>query len=175
MQDEIKFLKEEHDSMQSKLDQCESGNQDAIMTQNELVSCRDELTNEHNLKQQIYQKLQSAKQKVKILEDDNKRHSQSLQSAERNIETLKDDKKVLQNQLNSEKTESERLRDRIRKLENENQGLHKQNQNIQNSIDSCQETGKITFKRLSVSSDLMKSNFVTTISSYHLCTIHRPI
>ena len=117
MQDEIKLLKEENDSMQSKLDQCESGNQDAIITHNELDSCRGELTDEKNSKQRIYQDLQSSK---------------------RNIETLEDDKKVLQNQLNSEKVESDRLRDRIRKLENENQRLNSANQNLPNSPDLCQ-------------------------------------
>ena len=55
--------------MQSKLDQCESDNQYAIITKNELESCRGELTDEQNSKQQIYQELQSAKRNIKTLED----------------------------------------------------------------------------------------------------------
>ena len=110
--------------MQSKLDQCENDNQDAIITKNELDSCHGELTDEQNSKQQIYEELQSAK---------------------RNITTLEDDKKVLQNQRNSEKAESDRLRDRITNFETENHGLNISNQNLQNSLDSCQENGKKTF------------------------------
>ena len=123
MQDEINLLKEENDSMQSKLVQCESGNQGAIIIKNELDSCRGDLTDEQNSKQQIYQDLLSAKQNVKSLEDENNKLNKSLQSANRNIETLKDEKKVLQTQLISEKTESDRLtdslRNRILQLENE--------------------------------------------------------
>ena len=130
-------------SLQSKLDQCESGNQDAIITKNELDLCRGELTDEQNSKQQINQDLQSAKENIKTLKDQNKKLNQSLQSAKRNIETLKDDKKELQNQMVSEKAESKRLLDKTRKLENEKQRLNNRNRNLENSLDSCQETVKI--------------------------------
>ena len=115
-------------SLQSKLDQCESDNQDAIITKHELDLCRGELTDEQNSKQQIYQDLQRAK---------------------KNIKTFQDDKKILQNQLkssneiiDSEQAESKRLRDQTRKLEEEIQSLKNQNRNLQNSLDSSQETGK---------------------------------
>ena len=100
-------------SLQSKLDQCESDNQDAIITKHELDLCRRELTDEQNSKQQIYQDLQRAK---------------------KNIKTFQKDKKILQNQLksskeiiDSEQAESKRLRDRTRKLEKEIQSLKNQN------------------------------------------------
>ena len=89
--------------MQSELDHCNTDNQGKVIIKKELDLCQDELADEQNSKQQIFQNLQSAKQNIKTLEDENKRHNQSLQSANRNIETLKGDKKVLQNQLNSEK------------------------------------------------------------------------
>ena len=108
MQDKIKLLKEENDSMQSTLN-----------------SCRGELTDEQNSRQQIYQDLQSAK---------------------RNIKTLEDDKKVLQNQLNSEKAENDSLRDQIRKLENcdchscqrSEKKLHQKLLQLQNRCRNCE-------------------------------------
>ena len=121
MQDKIRLLKEENDSIQSKLVKCESGYQGVIIAKNELDSCRGELTDEQNSKQQVYQDLQSAK---------------------RNIKTLEGDKKVLQNQLNSEKAESDRLRDQIRKLENDNQGLNNQNRNLYQSLQSARSNIK---------------------------------
>ena len=128
-------------SMQSKLNHCETDNQGKVILEKELNSCRDELTDEHNAKQQIYQDLQSAKQNIKTLEEENKRHNRSMRSANRNIETLKDEKKVLQNQLNSEKGENVDLRNQIRQLKRiiEVRNLNNQNQNLQNSFDSCQD------------------------------------
>ena len=129
-------------SMQSKLNHCETDNQGKVILEKELNSCRDELTDEHNAKQQIYQDLQSAKQNIKTLEEENKRHNRSMRSANRNIETLKDEKKVLQNQLNSEKAENDNLRNQIRQLKNEKsievRNLNNQNQKLQNSLESCQ-------------------------------------
>ena len=160
MQDEIKLLNEKVDylnegnrklhascetriqKLQNKLnqketlmDQCQSGNQDAFITRKELDSCRDELTDEQDSKQQIYQNLQNAKQNIKTLEDENKRHSS-------NIETLKDEQKILQNQLNLEKAENDNLGHQIRQLKNEKsievRNLNNQNQKLQNSLESCQ-------------------------------------
>ena len=129
-------------SMQSKLNHCETDNQGKVILEKELNSCRDELTDEHNAKQQIYQDLQGAKQNIKALEDENKRYNRSMRSANRNIETLKDEKKVLQNQLNSEKAENDNLRNQIRQLKKEKSievgKLSNQNQDLQNSLDSCQ-------------------------------------
>ena len=128
--------------MQSKLDHCETDNQEKVIIKKELDSCRDELTDEQNSKQQIYQDLQGAKQNIKALEDENKRYNRSMRSANRNIETLKDEKKVLQNQLNSEKAENDNLRNQIRQLKKEKSievgKLSNQNQDLQNSLDSCQ-------------------------------------
>ena len=122
-------------TIQLKLDQCKSESQDAVKSKKELDSCRDELTDERNSKEQIYQDFQSSKQNIKTLEDENKRHNRSMRSANRNIETLKDEKKVLQNQLNSEKAENDNLRNQIRQLKNERnneeRNLNNQNQNLQ--------------------------------------------
>ena len=46
--------------MQSKLDQCKSGDQNAVITRKELDSCLDELDDEHNSKEQLSQKIRSA-------------------------------------------------------------------------------------------------------------------
>ena len=101
MQDEINLLKEENDSIQSKLDQCESGNQDAIIMKNELDACREDLdvcreVVEHG---NLNLKPICDFQNVKILENENKMLKQSLLSAKINIEALMDEKKVSQNQL----------------------------------------------------------------------------
>ena len=125
--------------MQSKLDQCKSGDQNAVITRKELDSCLDELDDEHNSKEQL---------------------SQKIRSAEGNIKTLKDEKEGLQNQLNSEKSQNENLRDRIRQLEiektkilsefenqretvNKQQILTNENQNLQRSLETCRENQKI--------------------------------
>ena len=119
--------------MQSELDQCKSGNQDSVITRKELDSCRYELTEEQNSKEQL---------------------SRNFQSANGNIKTL-------QNQLNSEKAENENLRNRIRQLETENtriqsgssrnqremsnkvRSLTNENQNLQSSLDLCQLNQKM--------------------------------
>ena len=80
------------ESMQSELDQCQSGNQDAVITRKELDLCRDEFVKEQNSKEQLSRNLQSANGKIK----------------------------ALQNELNSEKAENVNLRNRIQKLEHEN-------------------------------------------------------
>ena len=129
--------------MQSKLDQYESGNQDAIITKNKLDSCRDELTKEQNSKQQISQDLQRAKQEIKTLEDEIKRHERSMRSANRDIETLKDElnseifeKKLLQNELNSEKARNDNLRNQIRQLKNEKSNEERNPINVNALVDS---------------------------------------
>ena len=122
-------------SMQSKLDQCNSGNQDAVIIRKELDSCRYELTEEHNSKEQL---------------------SLNLINAKGNTKTLEDENEVLQIQLNSEKEENENLRNRIRQLKNENiriqselsqnqremankvRDLTNENQGLRNSLDTDQ-------------------------------------
>ena len=124
------------ESMQSELDQCQSGYQEAVIIRKELDLCLDELTDEQNSKEQLFQ---------------------NLRNAQGNITTLKDDKEKLQGQLNSEKAENENLRNRIQQLENENprfrsessqnqlemsdkvRGLTNENENLQSSLDMCQK------------------------------------
>ena len=129
MLDEMKMLKEENDSMQSKLNQCDSGYQDAIITKNELDSCRGELTDEQNSKQQIYQDLQNAK---------------------RNIKTLRDDKNVLQNKLNLEKTENDNLRHQFTAVQKSEKKLSKRLKNAQQSIDTLKDEKEVLQNQLNL-------------------------
>ena len=129
MLDEMKMLKEENDSMQSKLNQCDSGYQDAIITKNELDSCRGELTDEQNSKQQIYQDLQNAK---------------------RNIKTLRDDKNVLQNKLNLEKTENDNLRHQFTTVEKSEKKLNKRLKSAQQSIHTLKDEKEVLQKQLNL-------------------------
>jgi len=79
------------ESMQSELDQCQSGNQDAVIIKKELDLCRDELTEEQDSKELLSQNLRSAQRNIKTLEDDNQKLDQSLLSAKQNITILKDE------------------------------------------------------------------------------------
>ena len=133
------------ESMQSELDQCQSGYQEAVIIRKELDLCRDELTNEQNSKEQLFQ---------------------NLRNAQGNITTLKDDKEKLQVQLNSEKAENVNLRNRIQQLENEKariqsessqnqleisdkvRDLTKENQDLQSSLDMCHPLAAKTNKGL---------------------------
>ena len=82
-------------SMQSKLDQCQSGNQDTVIIRKELDLCRDELTDEQNSKEKLSQNLSSAQRNIKTLEDDNRKLDQSLLSTKQNITILKDENQKL--------------------------------------------------------------------------------
>ena len=76
-------------TIQSKLDQCKSGSQNAIATKKELDLCRQELSDEQKSKKDL-------KRNIKILQNNNDK---------------------LQNQLTSKNYEIENLRNRIRGLE----------------------------------------------------------
>ena len=56
-------------SMQTKLDHCETDNQGKVILEKELDSCRNELTEEQNLKEQLSRNLQSAKGNIKTLQN----------------------------------------------------------------------------------------------------------
>ena len=120
--------------MQSKLDQCESGNQEAVIAKKELDSCRRELS-----------AVQTSERKL----------SHDLRTAKKNYRTLKDKKEVLYNQLNLEKTESENLRNRIRQLEIENDELHNQLNSLKPQKSRIQLLGQ-----LPGGIDLWHGNFV---------------
>ena len=78
-------------TIQSKLDQCESGSQDAVTTRKELDLCHHRLSDEQK----------------------------STKDLKRNIKTLQNNNDKLQNQLTSKNNEIENLRNRIRGLERE--------------------------------------------------------
>ena len=118
-------------SLQSKLDQCNSGNQDAVITRKELDLCRDKLTEEQNSKEQLFLNLINAKGNTKTLEDENE---------------------VLQIQLNSEKVENENLRNRIRQLENEN--IRIQSESSQNQREMANKVRGLTNENQSLRSSL---------------------
>ena len=147
MLDEMKMLKEENDSMQSKLNQCDSGYQDAIITKNELDSCRGELTDEQNSKQQIYQDLQNAK---------------------RNIKTLRDDKNVLQNKLNLEKTENDNLRHQFTAVQKSEKKLSKRLKNAQQSIDTLKDEKEVLQNQLNLLNLEKQRKKIRRLAGYYL-------
>ena len=87
------------ESLQSKLDACQSGNQDAILCEKELDLRRDELIDSQNAKIKLAEKLRKTESYLKSLENKND---------------------ALQNELASEKTKNENLQHQIRELEKEN-------------------------------------------------------
>ena len=91
------------DSMQSELDQCKSGNQDAVITRKELDLCRDQLSDELISKKKLNQSLQNVKQNITMLEVENQKVDQSLFNANRNITILKNENQKLNQGLQSAK------------------------------------------------------------------------
>ena len=87
------------ESWESKLYQCESGNQNGVISRKELELCRKELSDEQNSKDHL---------------------NKTLQNVEESLEALKDENNALQNQLTSEKAKNENLQNQIRELEKEN-------------------------------------------------------
>ena len=87
------------ESLQSKLDACQSGNQDVILCETELDLCRDELIDSQNEQTKLTEK---------------------LRKTENNLKFLKNKNDALQNELASEKTKNENLQNQIRELEKEN-------------------------------------------------------
>ena len=93
------------------------------MNHKELDLCREELVNEQNRTEKL---------------------NQNLLNAKRNIKTLKEKNERLQ--MTSENGKNENLRKRIRQLEREKtelvskvRDLTFENQNLQNSLDTCND------------------------------------
>ena len=126
LQNKLDTCENETISLQSTLHQCQTGNQNGLISRKELESCRDEVTEEQNAKEVLNQNL-------KVMEHQNT---------------------DLRNQLASEKAENENLRNRIRQLENgmislqsesghrelanKIRDLTKENQNLKDRLDSCE-------------------------------------
>ena len=113
------------ESIQSELEQCQSGVQGVVVIRKELDLCRDELTDEKDSKEQL---------------------SKDLRIAKGNIKTLEDGKEALQNELNSKKAETENLRNQTGQLQNVKTRILSELSGIQTSLDACQSDRNIICK-----------------------------
>ena len=121
------------DSWQSKLNQCESANQDGVISRKELEQCREELTNEQNSKDKLNQNLQRTIQSLEAAKDQNDKlkNQLTLEKAENEnrlnrIQQLEVEKSRMQTQSARNQTE---LKNKIRDLTNQNQNNANQLQN----------------------------------------------
>ena len=131
----------EIESLKSEMKECQSVNQDAVISRKELDLCRDELSDELNEKNQLNQNLQ-------VLQNENNSLRNQLASKTAENENFKA-------QLMAKEAENDDLRSRIRRLESDKaklQSLNERNQklndlytnaiawnrNLQNRVESLQ-------------------------------------
>ena len=124
-------------TIQSKLDQCESGSQVVVTTKKELDLCRDELSDEQKSKEDL-------KRNVKTLQNDNDKLQKQLTSKNDEIENLRNRIRGLESEKNRIQSESSKNQ---REAANKIRNLTSENTKLQKTISS---RPKITNSRVSV-------------------------
>ena len=119
------------ESWESKLYQCESGNQNGVISRKELELCRKELSDEQNSKDRL---------------------NQTLQSIEKSLNVMQDKNDELQNQLTSEKAENENLQNEIQQLKSEKIKLQSESsrrqEELKKELDFEKTTNSATIQNL---------------------------
>ena len=116
-------------SLQSTLDQCQSNNQDAVISRKELELCRDELNDELIVNNSLQNQLAS-----KTAENENFKAQLMAKEAEN------DDLRSRIRRLESDKAKLQSLNERNQKLNDLYTNSIEWNRNLQNRVESLQST-----------------------------------
>ena len=131
------------DTLQSKLDACQSNDQDAVISGKELELCREKLSDEQLSKEQLNQNLRSAQQNLQAAQKENRELKIQSSSEKAEIENLRNKIRQLENEKLRMKSESSRSQ---RETATKIRGLTYENQNLQKFLDRCESTQNMICK-----------------------------
>ena len=118
-------------NLQTKLDQCESGNHNGVICRKELELCRNELSDEQKSNEQL---------------------NHTLQNVEESLEAVQNENDAFQNQLTSEKAENGNLQKEIQKLKSEMIRMQSESsrrqEELKKELDFEKTTNSATIKNL---------------------------